>query len=488
MARPAQAESDCRNRYNYHSAGTRLGRYEIRSKIGEDWRGHGRDNMMLRKFFLSVVLLTSAFVQHAALSSSAFHSAHELRTDSALAHEFAGKAALATSGFDSAYKLSLRKPVQDKNFYLLSLFQRDPSVRRLLSQDKTLKQLAATKAAALKKAATCDNMGCFDQLIRFEDPTIEAVAAELQTLANRPQFKRLAKQDLRPSGVFIRYNDQSDAGMLVAAWKDAANGINRILSVYGLGRDPRYKEIDRVSYDVSTDSYRKLVKAKLAEIKFIGEPLFFEPTLEFALKLLEINRRDEAGRYEPLERGENKAAIQNLKNIRWSDYPYSSILVLGSGGRDLSTSISPIGAQRTDVAAQLFQQHKAPLIIVSGGFVHPMQTPYCEAIEMKKYLMEKYKIPATSILIEPQARHTTTNFRNAARLVFRYGIPTERTALVTSSEDHIASCVSDEFRARNLNELGYVPYEFMKRISPLAAEFKPSIASLFFDANDPLDP
>jgi hypothetical protein len=357
-----------------------------------------------------------------------------------------------------------------------------------LSQDKTLKQLAATKAAALKKAATCDNMGCFDQLVRFDRPTIEAVATELQTLANRPQFKRLAKQDLRPSGVFIRYNDQSDAGMLVAAWKDAANGINRILSVYGLGRDPRYKEIDRVSYDVSTDSYRKLVKAKLAEIKFIGEPLFFEPTLEFALKLLEINRRDEAGRYEPLERGENKAAIQNLKNIRWSDYPYSSILVLGSGGRDLSTSISPIGAQRTDVAAQLFQQHKAPLIIVSGGFVHPMQTPYCEAIEMKKYLMEKYKIPATSILIEPQARHTTTNFRNAARLVFRYGIPTERTALVTSSEDHIASCVSDEFRARNLNELGYVPYEFMKRISPLAAEFKPSIASLFFDANDPLDP
>ena len=140
------------------------------------------------------------------------------------------------------------------------------------------------------------------------------------------------------------------------------------------------------------------------------------------------------------------------------------------------------------MGAQLFLQHKAPLIIFSGGHVHPMQTPYCEAVEMKKYVMEKYKIPETSILIEPQARHTTTNFRNGARLAIRYGIPTAQTALVTSSESHIASTTSEEFRTRCQNELGYFPVEFIKRISPVEAEFKPSIASLFFDANDPLDP
>ena len=102
--------------------------------------------------------------------------------------------------------------------------------------------------------------------------------------------------------------------------------------------------------------------------------------------------------------------------------------------------------------------------------------------------MAKYKIPETSILVEPQARHTTTNFRNGARLAFRYGIPVDRTALVTSSETHIASSASEDFRLRNLNELGYFPVEFIKRISPVEAEFKPSVASLFFDANDPLDP
>ena len=117
-----------------------------------------------------------------------------------------------------------------------------------------------------------------------------------------------------------------------------------------------------------------------------------------------------------------------------------------------------------------------------------MQTPFSEAIEMKKYVMEKFKIPEQTILIDPYARHTTTNFRNAARLAFRYGIPADLKAVVTSSEDHIASTTKESFRSRCLKELGYFPMEFINRISPVAAEFKPSVASLFFDANDPLDP
>ena len=114
--------------------------------------------------------------------------------------------------------------------------------------------------------------------------------------------------------------------------------------------------------------------------------------------------------------------------------------------------------------------HKAPLIILSGGHVHPMQTPYCEAIEMKKYVMEKFKIPESSILIDPYARHTTTNFRSAARLVFRYGIPTDLKALVTSSADHIAITTKDGFRIRCSTELGYFPMESISRISPVAAD------------------
>ncbi|MFN2578427.1 MAG: YdcF family protein [Pyrinomonadaceae bacterium] len=439
--------------------------------------------MILRHLILSFVLLTStSFAWPARLTSSGFDTSYNLFTSTAFQ-----TARLDSSGFDSTYKLTFRNAVADKNFYLLSLFQRDPAVRKLLIGNKVLKQLSDEKLQAFRMAADCNDVRCLDQLFRLSGPVIDTVATELEGLAKRPEFKKLAANDLRRSGVFIKYIGQSDAEMWVAAWKDAAKGMNRLLSVYGLGTEPLYKDIDRVSFDVLSAEYRKVIKAKLAEIKLSREPLFFEPTLNFALKLLEANRRDEAGRYEPLEAGENRAGIQNIKKIRWSDYPYSFILVLGSGPAD-SARISKIGAKRAEQGAQLFLEHKAPLIILSGGHAHPMQTPFCEAIEMKKYLMEKFKIPEQSILIDPYARHTTTNFRNAARLAFRYGIPAHLKAVVTSSEDHITYTTKEDFRNRCLRELGYFPVKFITRISSIVAEFEPSVTSLFFDANDPLDP
>src|ERR1041385_5840893 len=62
--------------------------------------------------------------------------------------------------FDPAYQLSLPQTVQDKNFFLLSLFQRTPDVRKLLNQNKALRQLANQKIAALKQSVRCANVGC----------------------------------------------------------------------------------------------------------------------------------------------------------------------------------------------------------------------------------------------------------------------------------------------------------------------------------------
>jgi hypothetical protein len=440
--------------------------------------------MMFRRLILSVVLIAnSSFAQTAGLNSARSDSIYKLPTHTSLLQN----AVLNASGFDSSYKLTLRNPVQDKNFYLLSLFQRHPEVRRLLRENKALKKLANDKAHGLRVAANCGDVDCFDRLFRFSGPTIEMVATALKALSKHPEFRRLVTKDMRPSGAFIKYSRQSDSEMLVAAWRDAANGMNRLLRIYCLGKDPFYKDIDKVSFDVSSEDYRKLLQVKAAEIKLSRDPLFFEPTLSFDLTLLEVNRRDEAGRYEPLEEGENKAGLQDMPKIRWNDYPYSFILVLGSGPGN-SAPLSKIGAKRADQGAQLFLDHKAPLIILSGGHVHPMQTPFNEAIEMKKYVMAKFKIPEQNILIDPYARHTTTNFRNAARLAFRYGIPADLKALVTSSEDHVALITQEGFRIRCSTELGYFPMEFINRISPVAAEFKPSVASLFFDVNDPLDP
>src|SRR2546429_9475691 len=97
---------------------------------------------MLRHLLLSFVLLTNtSFAQRAALNSSGFESTDNLLTNAS----FVQQAALNSSDFDLTYKLTLRNAVQDKNFYLLSLFQRHPEVRNLLSVNKILKQLANDK-------------------------------------------------------------------------------------------------------------------------------------------------------------------------------------------------------------------------------------------------------------------------------------------------------------------------------------------------------
>src|SRR6185436_10905907 len=153
--------------------------------------------MIIRQLILGVVLLANAFAQNGLLSPRGLNTS-DLRTSSA----FAQKRVLDTSGFDRAYQLSLPKPVQDKNFYLLSLFQRDREVRKLLSQNEGLRNLTTERLLALKKAQSCKDVGCFDELIRFNGPIIEAVATTLNTLANQSAFRLLAKKHLRPSGIF----------------------------------------------------------------------------------------------------------------------------------------------------------------------------------------------------------------------------------------------------------------------------------------------
>src|SRR5581483_6635471 len=120
--------------------------------------------------------------------------------------------------------------------------------------------------------------------------------------------------------------------------------------------------------------------------------------------------------------------------------------------------LSPYSKLRVELAARRYRDGKAPFILVSGGFVHPSQTPYAEAIEMKRELIEKYSVPEAAILIDPHARHTTTNIRNAARIMYRYGMPFDKTALITTDPSQSASIESPDFEKRCIKEMGYVPH------------------------------
>ena len=107
---------------------------------------------------------------------------------------------------------------------------------------------------------------------------------------------------------------------------------------------------------------------------------------------------------------------------------------------------------------------------------------------MKKELMTRYHVPASAIIIDPYARHTTTNLRNATRLLFRAGAPLGRPVLVVTSQGQSASIEAEAFRKRNDDELGYQPMTVVRRLSPNDLVMTPNITSLHADPRDPLDP
>jgi len=75
------------------------------------------------------------------------------------------------------------------------------------------------------------------------------------------------------------------------------------------------------------------------------------------------------------------------------------IVVPGEGGDRITWSLAPEGKLRVEIAARRWRERRAPLILVSGGYVHPNQTPFSEAVEMKKSLMADFGVPEDAILI-----------------------------------------------------------------------------------------
>lgn len=384
--------------------------------------------------------------------------------------------------------LHLKSPVQDKNFYLLSMIARTPAAKKAVEAAIPTKK----RESLVKAADSCGiELECYAGAMKWPEGEIESIAASLRELyGSNTAVKQLVDGPLRASGVLIRSNPKSGADLLAEGWIEAAHGINRVIDVYGLGEKPRYPEIDSVSFDIKSAEYPRLVQinAQVLEEDADSMTLFFEPSLRFALALMDANHRDEAGRLEPMESGENAAAVKRMKSVNWGKYPYSLIVVPGAGGDRTTWSFSPYGKVRVALAAKRFRDGKAPFILVSGGYVHPNQTPYCEALEMKKSLMKDFGIPENAILIDPHARHTTTNIRNAAREIYRYGIPFEKKALITTDPGQSASIENPSFAKRNLNELGYEPLKLEGRISKFDLEFLPVIDSLQMDPTDPLDP
>ncbi|MGJ5815934.1 YdcF family protein [Paludibaculum fermentans] len=389
-------------------------------------------------------------------------------------------------------------PVRDKNFFLLSSLERDPQASAAIGADSGLQELLHSKRTALlaaDKACPANPSTaaeCYAQPMQWTPAEIDQAAHALRALyAANPSLRVFTDTTLRRSGLYQKHQSSPGPDLLASAWRDCAQGLNRMLDLYALARKPRYAQIDSAAYDVKSASFAHLIQTAaslVVEDRLPASKLFYQPSLDFALQVLRIHRRDEAGRHEPLDLGENRATLARIRTIPWAKYPWTVIVVPGSGTESINVRLSPAGRMRCELAAKRYHDRKAPLILVSGGYVHPNQTPWAEAIEMKRFLIEELHIPADAILIDPHARHTTTNLRNAARLVYRYGIPFEEPALITTDEFQSASIEGPVFTARCMLELGYVPHRVTKRVSRFDLEFLPRIDSLQADNTEPLDP
>ncbi|WP_158826857.1 YdcF family protein [Mucilaginibacter lacusdianchii] len=380
--------------------------------------------------------------------------------------------------------------VMAKNYYLLTLFEQDKGVNAVLKNDVELVKLAQNKINVLKNSlATCKDALCLPAQLKFTDDEIQAVSLRLTALYKTGNaLDRLVTQHLIPSGAYILYKSASPAELLVKAWEQDSRAVNYAISVYAEGKKPNYPAIDSISFNVKARSYYTLMYDCSAEVAEAvkNNPLFYEPSLQAALTYLEVNERRHAAFFEPMTTTANKTAVARVPQIKWASYPYSHILVPGAGPDNLITPLSGEGMLRCKAAAREYRAGKAPFIVVSGGSVHPFKTKYNEAAEMKAYMVNDLHIPENVIMIEPHARHTTTNLRNDVRMVFRYGMPFTKPGLIVT--DKYQNDFITNMAERCRKELSYVPYKLGQRLSETALEFYPAIESLQIDPDEPMDP
>jgi len=168
--------------------------------------------------------------------------------------------------------------------------------------------------------------------------------------------------------------------------------------------------------------------------------------------------------------------------------PYDLVVVPGFTPLDLAmpaSDLHPEAQARLLRALEDLRAGAAPLVMVSGGNVHPDATPFNEALEMKRFLLAR-GVPESRILVEPCARHSHTNLRNVARFMLSTGL---RRALIVTSIDqayYFGSPRASSFDVRCLADLGYLVGAFQS-VDVYRVAFEPSGRALTA-GSDPRDP
>jgi hypothetical protein len=284
---------------------------------------------------------------------------------------------------------------------------------------------------------------------------------------------------------------KSNADLSVAAGiNQELDALNVVLRVYGLGLPGRYPKIDGPIFATDTPFFTDSVKVAIDTARAASDapPATIAASVRLAVALLDANDATTATRFEPLDQRENAGARSLAPRTDWKAFRYALLIVPGVGPEDVGTTLSPRSKLHALLAAQRYRQGLAPFILVSGSAVHPRGTRFVEAVEIRRALVERYGIPSDRVILEPYARHTTTNLRNATRRMVALGIPLDRPTLIVTDAEQSKYIESQTFTDRNRTELGYLPGTVGRRLSAYDLEFEPSRLSLRQDPRDPLDP
>ena len=164
---------------------------------------------------------------------------------------------------------------------------------------------------------------------------------------------------------------------------------------------------------------------------------------------------------------ENEAALAAARAYTsWDASPAAVVVIPGYTPLDQAQpapGLHPVAVRRVALAVQGFQANKAPFVLASGGAVYPPGTPYVEALLMKKALLDA-GVPPDRVLVDARARHSTTNLRNAGRIMRALGM---RRAIIATvgggvlgsdlfgQDFYFSNPVISTFYARCASELGY---------------------------------
>lgn len=397
----------------------------------------------------------------------------------------------ATAQDPAGYKAPFADTLATRVFPLFAMMRTAPGWTQALRDDPVLKALSVARAARIPQDACAPSPQCLADAWLWTDADIATVQAQLRLIAtDEKRAKALVMRQMRASGRFARYGALADADLVATAWAETAAGVNRVIATYAKGTPPRYPVIDSYIFNIADPKMADVLSAHgvATAAQARADDLFFDPSLRYADGLLQMNERIDAGLFRPVLEGDNAATTRAIARAHWKAKPYTALLVFGHGPEDVQSRTGVMGHIRLAIAADLFARGLAPFIIVSGGNVHPNRTPFNEAVEMKRLLVTQYGIAADRILMEPHARHTTTNLRNCARLLLAADFPTDKPALIVSDHRTIQYIGSRELAERNLREMGVQPGRVAPGPDRFTLTFTPDPIAFHVEPADPLDP